>query len=69
MFHNLRKLTDVTLIPAKESTWKLEEGITQTIIIKKAKLQYLRIQPERLPEVLSFRLKKALPKLRIELER
>jgi|GEM_PF-3297819 len=69
LFHSLRKLTDVTLIPAKLSEWKMDETITEMIIIKKSKLQYLHIQPYRLKEDLSLKLKNALPKLRIEFAR
>jgi hypothetical protein len=63
---NLRKLIDVTLIPAKQSTWVLTEGVEKALALKKAKLQYLHIQANRLPAKLLQDLEKEVPKLRIE---
>jgi hypothetical protein len=66
MILKLPKLIDITLIPAKESTWTLTEGVEKALSLKKTKPQYLYIEARKLPEKLRLELEKDLPKLRIE---
>lgn len=65
---NLKKLTDVTLIPNPESEWMMSESIAEALAHKKVKLQYLRIPAKRLTEVLRLKLQKEISNLRIEYE-
>ena len=62
----LPKLIDLTLIPAKESTWALTEGVEKALSLKKQKPQYLHIEARKLPEKLRLELEKDLPKLNLE---
>lgn len=64
----LKKLTDVTLIPADDSSWMMTESIAEALAHKEVKLHYLRIPARRLTEILRAKLQRDIPHLRLEYE-
>jgi len=67
MLLQLPALIDMTIIPAKESTFKISEGDVTTINLKQTRLQTLHTRSSVLLEKLLRKLQEKNPRLRIEL--